>query len=142
MKDKEYEAEKKRIKGLVDKWVDPLGLKWFEITINYNRDYQEKDNNAAIATYSSWMYRHFTIDFFTATTKESSDAELEDTIVHELVHCLTAPLASNMIGTDSNDQYRRDLIEQTVDMITKAFGWVYEAGVDDGKVKAKKENSK
>lgn len=139
MNDKESAKQKARIKKYMDKWHETLGLKWFEVNITYERSYST-DESAAITIMDRWQYRSFDITYYLPNLADLDDEHLEGVIVHELVHCLTAPFAMNMKGTEDNDGYRRDLIEQTTTIVANAIEWAYQAGVDSGKVnKVKKE---
>lgn len=144
MNDKDYKLQKTRVKKIFDAWRKRMGMGWFHFEVEYYRVYDE-DNRSTLgkAFYSNWMYRQFEIHFYLPATQDTTDdSEIEDMIVHELVHCITAPLACNMSGTDTNDEYRRNLIEQTTDIITKGFVWVFEAGQENAIVKTSNKEQK
>ncbi len=132
MTDKDFNLQRKRVKKILHKWINQMGMKWFHFDIEYFRVYDETSRGcAAKAIYDRWMYRDFELHFFLPAIDDlKDDDDVERVIIHELTHCLTAPLACNMQGTDTNDKYRRDLIEQTTEIITAAFDWTYRAGKD------------
>lgn len=143
MDDKKYEATKKRIRKFVDKWSKPMGLGWFKIDVTYDRNCSRDGSHTQAETdMSAWRYHEFTITFYITDVMELSDEELENTVVHELVHCLLAPISCNMRETDTNSDYRRDIMEFNTQLVVKAFDWVRRAGEDDAKAQAKSDKIK
>lgn len=126
MTDKEYRKQKKRVQKYLDKWVQPMGLKWFTIDIEWSRE--KREGCSAETQFSNWAYRKFRIVFYLPHILDcKNDSEVEDIIVHELCHILTAPMANNMRNSDDEEKYRSDLIEQTTETIAQAFIWVRQA---------------
>lgn len=138
MNDKEFNKQKARIKKYMDKWHATLGLRWFDVDITYERSYST-DGRAASTVMDRWQYRAFDITYYLPNMADLDDEHFEEIIVHELTHCLTAPFAMNMIGTDDDNEYRRNLIEQTVTIVANAIEWSYQAGKDSVKIKKAKK---
>lgn len=134
MTDAEYRKEKARVKGYVDKWRTTLGLGWFRLNFDWERSYSPK-GHAALTTMDRWQYREFDVLFFLPNMAELTDERCEEVVIHELAHCLTAPFAMNMNGADTNDDYRRDIMEQTTTIVANAIEWAYQAGEKSAKVK-------
>lgn len=141
MDDKEYRKQKARIKKYMDKWHSTLGLRWFDVDIIYDRSISN-DGSAAITDMGRWSYRSFDITFYMPIMAELNDERFEEVVVHELVHCLTAPFAMNMQGSEENSNYRRDIMEQTTTIITNAIEWSYQAGIDSVKVNKETKEKK
>jgi len=131
MTDKEYNQLRKKILKILDKWVRPMGLGWYSISYTWKREHP--DNGIGASTeYDLWMYKKITINFDMPILSTISGKELENTVVHELCHILTAPLANNMHLADSEDEkYRRDLIEQTTESLCDCIKWVRQTGKKD-----------
>jgi hypothetical protein len=124
MKRKAYRKARARIRRLADKWVGPLGLKWWTIEQCY---YDSSDEYAAaldcdatstVATcVSDWRYRTARISFNLPLWKTLTDAEAEHHYVHELCHLFLAELQH-----DADD--RQAHVERVCQTLADAFLWV------------------
>lgn len=105
MTDKEYEAQKKRIRYLTAKWVKTLGLGWWRIDIAYDRnpparegyEYSPSDSqnwDVAMTCVSDPNYCKALITFYCSVTKGLSDSDLEEAFLHELMHIMVSPMRS------------------------------------------------
>lgn len=122
MNDKEYAAEKKRVKKIVDKWKITLGLGAHKLDIVWDRSTREDDANVAIHCNNSWQYRLIHWNVYTPVTSENSDEELEHIIIHELSHSLLAPIAQAAPDGAENEH------EFSTECVAQAILWAYEKG--------------
>lgn len=139
--DAEFKKQKARIGKFLTKWQGPMGLRWFNIEVIFDRSYAQ-DNSAAVTSMARWRYREFDITFYIPALMDKTDAEVEKTVVHELSHCLLAPISCNMRDVDENSEYRRDLMEFNTELVTAALMWCRDEGVDDHKAELKAAESK
>lgn len=110
------------IKQAFNKWVERLGLSWWEITVRYYDDPQEivvrfksDDDKLVLArTYADWRYGTGTIDVNLPAWGELSDSEIERTVVHELIHILLNEIREGEMHHE----------ERVVTSLTKAVFWV------------------
>lgn len=111
----------KQIKKLCDTWVYRLGLKWWEVTINYISDAQEiikmfriaEDEIVVARTFADWRYATCNIYFNLPTLKSLSVRDVEKVIIHELCHVLINEMREGGIDHE----------ERVVTTLTKAFLW-------------------
>jgi len=124
MNDKEYEKLKSRIKKYVDKWLIKLGLKGWDIDFYYHRDAKaEKDGNygrgfcVEACTAAQYPYKSATVWFYLSSLFGKSDKDIENTVLHELIHILT----------DEMKDQDKDLnhCERVITDLTNAFLWTY-----------------
>lgn len=105
MTDKEFKAQKLRIKKLTKKWHSDLGLGWYQVRHTYHRVRQEAGTPTAYAPKAIkgvWEtpmsvvcdpnYGMATINYHLPVCAELDDAELEDTFLHECMHIFLSPL--------------------------------------------------
>jgi hypothetical protein len=136
--DARFKKEKLRIGKFLTKWQGPMGLRAYKIQIIWDRSYS-KGGEAAFCDMSRWQYHEFDITFFIPSLMDEPDEVVERTVVHELSHCLLAPISVNMRETDINSDYRREIMEFATEATTKALLWCREEGEDDYKLSLKKE---
>lgn len=124
MKRKAYRKARARIQRLADKWIGPLGLKWWTIEQCYYDSSDEYaaaldcDGESAVATcVCDWRYRTARISFNLPLWKALTDVEAEHNYVHELCHLFLAELQHE---TDD----RQGHIERTCQTLADAFLWV------------------
>lgn len=103
MTDKEYNTEKKRIKKYINKWGRPIGLGYWKISFGFERvDYHRSitdgkrmiDESVHAVCDANSNYLDATITFYLRNTIKSDDAELEETVVHELMHIFLSPMST------------------------------------------------
>lgn len=121
MKDADYEKLKKRINDLVHEWRHLMKLDRMRINCTFDRSYSsEPAGMAALTTMDRWKYLEFDIHWFLPTLAEYDDPEdLEQVVVHELVHVLLAPISRNMVPSDHD--YQADLMEMVTSQAEAAF---------------------
>lgn len=133
MTDAEFAAQKARVQALADRWIGPLGLKWWNVTINHNRygfnrtDAQVAEDTRTIMTCSvMWQYLKATITVNTPELEELDDDRLEEIFVHELAHIFV----HEMRDLDRNDPGWLNHEERVVTQLGRAFQWLrdHEAG--------------
>ena len=118
----------KQIKKLFNKWIYLLGLRWWNVTINYIDDPQEiikifrvTDDEICVAkTYADWRYATCNVYINLPQLKQMENDQIEMTIVHELCHALVNEMRKDGIDHE----------ERTVTALTKAFLWT-DGGLDD-----------
>lgn len=123
MKRKAVKAQIRRIKKLGDKWLTPMGLKWWSIEHRFNASRKpfrhEGDRETVMKTTTAWQYRRAWIDFNVPLIATLSDHEVEHDYVHELCHILV----EEMRGNPSDEQMH---CERAVDSLADAFMWTRE----------------
>ena len=121
MTDKQYEAEKKRINVALTKWLDKLFLVHWKIKVNFERDNFETyhkggeklvDENVIACISPDDNYLTATLTFFLRVTKSRTDEEIEEDVVHELMHVFVAPMSN---------QENRKSEERTVVGLARTF---------------------
>lgn len=108
MTDKEYFFQKKRIQKLARKWVHSLGLGWWNVKIEYDREephgdmmsYSPKDVDGRwvvhMETRCDPNYLKATITcYLLPIANMKNDEELEEMFLHELMHIFVSPMKSD-----------------------------------------------
>jgi hypothetical protein len=113
-----------------------MGLRWFNIAVTFDRSYAQ-DNSAAVTNMARWRYRESEITFYLPELMDKTDEEVERVVVHELAHCLLAPISCNMRDMDENSEYRRDIMEFNTELVVAALMWCRSEGIDDYKAELK-----
>jgi hypothetical protein len=82
------------IDDLIDYWKGKLGIGTWTLYISYVPHYcsTSKDINANIGC--QWEYRNAHINFFLPALLKLDSDDLEQTVVHELCHCVVDPLVN------------------------------------------------
>ena len=124
MNDKEYEKLKARIVQLTDKWQVMLGLKWWRVTYYYERENSKTEPNCdeghsklGGSTFTQYPYKTAQVYFYLPALEGLDAKELENLVVHELVHILV-----NEMRYFDKDQAHE---ERVVSDLTSAFLWTY-----------------
>lgn len=117
MTDAEYEEQKQRIRAIADRWIEPLGLNWWKIELEYSREpLQGAEEDAKqgwclqATCRAKWQYLDATITFGLPSIAHLSDEALEDVIVHELMHVFVNEMREKGINHE----------ERVVTQLTKA----------------------
>lgn len=124
MNDAEYEAQKQRLRDLSHKWVEALGLGWWNIQLEYARDNYEpaegNTRNGELARCKTdWRYGHACITWNMLVLPGIDDEELELAFLHELMHIFL----NEMRWARTNDSDSLDHEERVASTLTKAFLW-------------------
>lgn len=136
MTDAEYEVQKARIQALSDKWLTPLGLRWWRTEMAYYREglpedmKRERGTSVAATTKADWKYLDALISFDLMLTKDIDDEHLEWLFIHEMMHVLL----HEMRWQEHENADNLDHEERVATMLAKAFVWTYEAGQESVKV--------
>ena len=135
MTDAEYEAQRARIVALAERWTRPLGLGWWTITHEYERDSGrfESDTDASSASVlasckADWRYLKATITWNMRHLQDTSDDYLEKAFVHELMHVMLHELSVD-------DSHHNASEERVASTLANAFVWVRAEGNGEGMVK-------
>lgn len=128
MNDKDYKIQKARVQKLIDKWFKPLGMGWFQVTMTWQRERDEKQPRTAAKTITSWQYRNAEIIWFVPAIPDNDDDFLEGIVVHEFTHILLAPL----LAVDHEDDLPLQH-EYATECVARAIKWAREAGQKDKK---------
>lgn len=123
MNDREFKAQRKRIRKLWAKWRDILGLYAWDCNLNYYRgpipvDGQTSFDAAACASVN-WDYQRATLNFNLVCVMGMEDVALEECIVHECTHVLINEMRQDW--TNPNTQTNMQHEEHTTTLISRAF---------------------
>jgi len=112
-----YEGMKKTMRGYLKKWTPRLGLDRWNLLANWHWA-----NRKAIASHQligaeaspSWPYMTGVIDFYLPDLAQYDPDDLEEVVVHELVHFVTAEGWTNDDACNQNQ-------ERVVTELARAF---------------------
>ena len=127
MTDKQFEKERKRVRRLWFKWFKPIGMGWWQVELSYDRARDEDEPATAGLTTTNWQYRTAAVTFFLPATAAMSEEDLEEVVVHEMVHIMCGPIQ------DMSSDDRREITEHTVTTIARSIMWARKAGEDTAK---------
>lgn len=124
--DAEYEQQKARVQALADKWIGPLGLKWWKIRIDYSRERlpvkddgnTTEDTFCAMQVQASWKYLRAVITVSVPAIADIGDEELEWVFVHECAHVLL----NEMRWADQADWLDHE--ERCASQLANSFLWL------------------
>lgn len=130
MTDKEYKEQKQRIRKLIKKWVQPLGLNWYSIEFIYERVIKPDDRQTAYSpknvsgywqtvmdTTADPYYCTASVTCYLPIVKDLNDRELEETFLHELMHIFLSSMHDKKSAKEE---------EQVATRLAKAFIWAVE----------------
>lgn len=117
MTDAEYEAEKARVDALFDEWRARVGLSHWEWFITYHRATEAGvEPGVVMEVDSRWQYLWAAVDVYMDRSITRDDAGIENDVVHELAHCLVAPMRQpKVLGK------MRDFEEYTVSSLARVL---------------------
>ena len=131
MKRREYKRWCKRIEALRDRWIEPLGLGDWAVTITYFRkgktyrtllNLPESGCAESLATCQcNWQYKQAWIGVNTPEWQGLSDFRAEAILVHELCHMLLDSLAR------APEDDKQAHLESTCTALANAFVWTRKA---------------
>ena len=87
--DAERDAQRERVKALFERWIGLIGLDRWKIKISYLAEgpIEGDDGSFALMTCTArWEYRKATITVALSECPALPDDELEQIVVHELMH--------------------------------------------------------
>lgn len=126
MTDKEYEKQIKRLQKVTKKWLEAMGIGWFQVDMEYLRVVDSDSSSNAAVVNTQWQYRNAHITWYLPVIAEVSDDKLNNIVVHEFTHILINPLTLVDKSEDLDIQH-----EYATECIARAFIWVREAGQRD-----------
>lgn len=86
------EKEQTRVKRRAKKWAKALGLDgWWRISYQFMEQVIGEDTEAQAKTVADWKLREATVNFHLEETVVLDDEDLDNLVVHELVHLMIAP---------------------------------------------------
>lgn len=118
MNDKEFEAQKRRIKALTDKYHRALGFGWYKVDHTYIREMDHDEERQVAKTTVSWQYLMADVAWNMPLVADQTDEQLRSIWFHEYAHILTAPL---MQGVDNDNPLASHLIEYTAETTARAL---------------------
>lgn len=123
MKQKQFKRQRRRLRKLAEKWIGPLGLKWWTIEHRYHDDQEAflKENGDRVLMFvcADWRYRTASIDVNLVLVADRSAAQLEKDYVHELMHILLNEMRMTCVEPDFHEHEER--VAQT---LADAILWV------------------
>ena len=131
MKPAEYRKQKKRVQRSIDRWHTVLGLKWWKVDyVWYDSQKQFAKgladptyaHDVAARTWTDWRYRSATISFSVPKVATMTDDEVENMVIHEMVHVLVGSLSAR-----GNKEHVADHAEFVTTSLAHAFEWVRRA---------------
>lgn len=122
MTDKQYTAQKKRVMKFWDKYFDSIGMGWWAVEVNWSREREENSPDTVGLTTASWEYRTGNVTFFLPKCAEINDDQLEEAVVHEMVHIIAEGIH------DLRDDQAREITEYSVTSLARAIVWAWRAG--------------
>ena len=117
---------RKMVKAALDKWLKPMGLLWWDVTINLYEDPGDvvrvfrdasSDTTVVANTAVNWIYGTATINFNVPALRGMSQRDIEKVVVHECCHILVGEMREGEAHHE----------ERVVTGLTKAFMWVESA---------------
>lgn len=127
MTDAEYEEQKARVQAIVDRWLEPLGLRWWHIEFEWQRQHAHPDDDDSLSKHTTmtcsanWRYRHATITAYLPCIAEIKDERrLEWIVLHEFMHVFL----SEARMMDKDDWLDHE--ERIASDLASAFQWVRE----------------
>lgn len=128
MTDKEFNALKKKVERIAHYWRDILDLNGHRLRYKFIRE-RHTDRFTIAECSSLWQYKSHTITFYMPSVAEcDDDTELEEDILHELVHILIAPASGN---DAPKDEHLREKVEFATQSVTYALIYARKAGRKD-----------
>lgn len=89
-----HEEQQARIEAIYSRWESVLGLDSWDIGREFypgtfiNQNGNATGDAAVACTFTRWQYLHGSIWFNTAAAADQTDAQMEEHVVHEMVHVL------------------------------------------------------
>lgn len=111
----------KKLKQICNKWIYRLGLKWWEVELNFVIDKAEaykmfgydQESVVVARSFPDWRYMTCRIYFNFPAMKSKSEIEVEKIVIHELCHALVNEMREEGLEHE----------ERVVTTLTKAFLW-------------------
>lgn len=130
MDDKEYEAQKARVKALIDKWLTPLYLKWYDLDIDWHREKHCEHPDDAFRVNSRWRYADATIYAYLPNIVDYDDEHLELVFIHECMHIVVNEMRPMDGDAHAHPDDWLEHEERVCTMLAKAFQCVRDYAKD------------
>ena len=140
MNDKEFTAQKRRIRAIVKKY-HAIGIGWWKLDIEYARHPADMPGGIpeptqsgkwelAASTHVAWQYRDAKITFNMEAAKDADDENLEKRFLHEYAHCLLNEMRSIAKSNDALVENWVEHEEAVATSLASTIFWAYKAGRD------------
>jgi Zn-dependent peptidase ImmA (M78 family) len=106
-----------KIERLAREWQERVGLGWWIIEFQFNEETQDDYAN----TTALWQYSHALITWNLRNMSTLSDELLEDTIVHELAHCLLDPITADADPNTPQEKFAQKAMEYATERVARAL---------------------
>ena len=96
MDDATFEAQKRRISCLADKWRDLLWLSHWRVIDHWERVCHKADTEdvrKTAETCTQWEYMRADVTWYLPVVAMLPDEEVEELVIHELLHMVVAEMA-------------------------------------------------
>lgn len=124
--DEEFAKQQERVRSLMEPWVTRLGLEYWTIHRHYYDADIPNHEESVFSCKADWRYLEATIQVSIAAVAEHSDEDLEEAVVHELMHVHLCELQGAAKGTWT--VYDMDHEERVATQLTHAFIRTFKAG--------------
>lgn len=113
----------KRVKEIMEKWLEPLGLAHWRIDVLWIDEKLKNDDGDDVAFRINVLPQYMSAEIraYAPTLFSLTDQVLEEYVVHELMHIFLSELEHEQ------DDYHWHA-ERICTMLAKAFRWVWKAG--------------
>jgi hypothetical protein len=143
MTQRQIEKQQRRIKKYVERWLRILGLDWWKITVEISDDmcvdaaYGGSVNPDA-GTSADWRYQHAHLTFKETSLIEISEEDLENIVLHELLHARMDQLWDKTEGVNRTQLFQEEnLVSQLTSSFLMLRDQTYGKGLKDGKRQSK-----
>jgi hypothetical protein len=140
----EHDVEwvKRRVDALVERWVQPSGLGWWKVHVNYHDGPWERtpirgvalDAHCLMDVSVDWRYMEASIRVDCVACADLKDSELEYAFVHELMHIFVREMR---VPLDRDHDVQRHVMDEQLEheervctTLAKGFIWVREAALE------------
>ncbi len=134
--DKQFEREKRRIKRAFRRLKPRLWAGWWMWHLFYDRHPDDNEQKAGASVFADWRYRDATITFYMPAVAGLDDQELDELIIHEVLHAWVNPMRPREPKT-----HEVDLEESVVTNLTSLHVFNYLAGIKEGRRLERKERA-
>ncbi len=114
--------DKEKIKDTFRGWLDDSGVRYKTIYWRWKEydDVNSEGGECQFTVYSDFPYADITLNCYPSCMKNRlDDDELEQSLVHEVIHCILRPMSKNRILADN---LYRDYEEMVVEHFTE---WIW-----------------
>jgi hypothetical protein len=137
--DADYAAAKELLEPIVDRWLETLGLRWWDITLEFCRagiPTRDTHDGMPITIYAQvstrWHYQTAIISLNVPALVELPDRKIEAIIVHECMHIFLNELQHTTDDWSSHE-------EHTASMLAKAVLWARDLGIQEAQAQVQTE---